>query len=294
MNWEVLIKPIKEYRKATSKHRFFRYFHFIIVLVIYELIFNISKTPNAEVYNGSDLWFAVPNWILPGGTLLISLTIIVYCATYVRLDLKGEKDAKERKKDRADKKKAAEKKIFYETPKKKPYKPDWKLFFFINLEGFVWGSIIYMFLPGITFLAMALLFPQEVIPSPIETNESLAAYLTNPFMDFSLAFGSGFYKEAIFRFGIITILLNIKKYTKPIPRFPTIEKVSTIFIIIFSALIYALSHYLLPYSDTFYMYTLIYRFLFGVVMYHIYTKCKLPVAIWTHVFYELWYFILRG
>ena len=140
---------------------------------------------------------------------------------------------------------------------------------------------------------MALLFPQETMPTPLEANRSLAAYLTNPFMDFSLAFGSGFYKEIIFRFGVITLFLNIKKITQPIPKFPTIEKVSTIFIIILSALIYALSHYLLEYSDTFYMYTLIYRFFFGIIMYHIYTTCKLPVAVWTHVFYELWYFFLK-
>jgi len=283
-------KALKKYRKDTT-HRVILYLHTVAVLFIYEFFLVLSYNPRVVLYNGVDIWFQIAHYLL-GGTLIISLMIIFYRGFFLLLDFKGIKDKKETKETKKD---------------KKPVKINWNLFFFMIFEGFIWGSFIYIFLPPANPAILSFLFEGYTYPTPIDANDTLWGYHTNVMQDFALAFGSGFYDEAIFRDRLSRWLRPFfekrVKTTSTKVKVPLIKWEFNILtvkdknkvnygVMLAGALIFSLSHYLLPYSDSFNIYGITYRFLFGIALYLIYKKTNFSVAMWTHIFYDLWYFLL--
>lgn len=296
-------KQIQEYRKGIQ-HRFYPYAHTLILLATYELLLRLSFNPRVAVYNGVDIWFLICEEILPLGTLLISIMILAHRSFIVYLDWNGYKDQKEAAKDREEKKK---KKDFKPKAKKK-FRPNWYYFAIMALEGFVYGSLIYMLLPPVNPALLNLLFgPQFEVPSPIDTNDNLWSYHTNFVQDLALAFGSGFYDEYFFRYQLEKLLKKFfksrVKETKASVPVPYLKKDIPVFsikqdkklnitVMVVSALIFSFSHFIFPYGDPFNLYGITYRFFFGLILYWIYNKYGLTIAAWTHVFYDLWYFWL--
>lgn len=295
-------KKIAEYRKVvndTKKHRFYLYFHGVVLLIAYELLFRIFYNPNVVLYNGVDLWFQIAEALIPMGTLVFSLGIIFYWGWYLYFDYKGYKTKGEVEKDKNEKKPKA----------KEPYKPNWYYFFIQILEGFVYGSLLIIFLPFLNPAVVNFLTGEFQYPNPLDANETLYVYQTNFFQDLGLAFGAGFYDEVLFRWLLpIGVAKAIKSKYKPKTTNASIsipiinEKISFFsikdtqknfwVISLISAAIFSLSHFVLPYGQPFNFYALVYRVIFGLVMIYIYNFGKLPVAAWTHVFYDLWYFLL--
>ncbi len=284
-------KVIKKYRKDTN-NRVYLYLHTVFVLVVYELLLVLSYNPRVVMYNGVDIWFQAAQILLPGGTFIISLMIILYRGFFLTLDIKGIKDKREVKEMKKE---------------KKSFKINWSLVSLMVFEGFLWGSLIYIFLPPTSPAIIKFLFGNYALPTPIDANDTLWNYHTNVLQDLALAFGSGFYDEILFRERLSSVLLPFfkkrAKTTKTSVQIPLIKKNITLLtvkdnqkvnygVMITGALIFSISHYLLPYSDPFNLYGIVYRMLFGIILYLIYKRFRFPVAMWTHIFYDLWYFVL--
>ena len=289
-------KVVKKFWKTIGS-RFYTDAHVILVLFLFELLMLIAYEPNVEVYNGPEIWFQVVrlyplNLILPYGTLVLSLVIVLPKAFHIWLDWKGIKNKEEAKKPK---------------DKKKPFRPNWHAFILIILIGFGLGSLLYIFLPPVNPIILGFLFGGNLPPpTPFDSNEAVWGYHTNGLLEFALALGSGFYDEFIFRDWLSKqISPRLKKQVKttqakvaipfgkeiPLVTFGQDRKIYA-GVMILTAFVFALSHYIFPFSDPFNMYGFIYRLLFGMVLYVIYRKFSFPIAIWTHVFYDIWYFIL--
>ncbi len=289
-------KVIKKYRGGI-KHRFYPAAHIILVLLVFELLMLFAYESQVQVYNGMEFWFQLVRleplpYILPGGTLIISLVLIAPLAFHIWLDLKGIKDKNEAKNAKKEKKK---------------YRPNWDYFIIMIVEGFVYGSLIYIFLPPVNPLILQFLFDQPLpAPTPIDANDATWSFHTNAVLNLALAFGSGFYDEYLFRDQLTKLLTpGVKKRVKTsvakvaVPFYKEIPLLTVkdqqklnIGVMVLSAFLFSLSHYILPYSDPFNVYGFVYRFIFGVILYTIYKRFSLPIAIWTHIFYDLWYFML--
>ena len=288
-------KVVKKFWK-TIGDRFYSDAHIVLVLLVFEVLMLLAYESEVGIYNGMEFWFQLVrlyplNLILPGGTLIISLVLLFPKAFHIWLDINGIKNKEEAKKPKD----------------KKKYKPNWHYFFLIIAIGFALGSLIYIFLPPANPLILRFLFGSSLPPpTPFDANESVWGYHTNVVLEIALAFGSGFYDEYIFRDQLSKIISpRIKKQVNPtqakvaIPfgkEIPlvTFGKEGKIYagVMFLTAFAFALSHYILPFSDPFNMYGFVYRLLFGMIMYVIYRRFSFPIAMWTHVFYDIWYFIL--
>jgi membrane protease YdiL (CAAX protease family) len=297
-----LYKAIQTYLDAT-KHRFYEMGHAVLILLVYELLFRLSYNPRVYQFEGVDAWFQLTG-VLPGGTLLISFFLIAYWGHLLYLDWIGKKDWKEFQKDRQEKKKNKD----FKPKDKSPFRPNLYYFGGQVLEGFVYGSLMIMLLPWAVYQLIRLPLPELAIPQPLDSQESMYPYLTNIVQSISLAFGAGFYEEMIFRSLLFVAIGRAAKQVKFFKQFETeLAPVSDIsgkipkykpndqkfrVAIAFGTLIYALSHYVLPFGDAFHVYSFLYRFVFGLLMYYIFVSRRLAVAAWTHTFYDLWYYLL--
>ena len=301
------VKLLRDYRKETG-HRFYIYSHTAILLLAYEVLIRLSMNPHVREYNGVDIWFPIMESLLPYGTLIISLGIIIHRYSFIRMDWLGIKDAQELNKDKAEKKKrGGDWKPKDKAPFKKKVK--WDAFAYIILEGFIYGSLIYALLPLLLKAFLTVVYPAYEIPLSLDANPTLWDYHTNFFQDFALALGSGIYDEMIFRQILTVILLALfgwwqkDKWKDPVAaagiivgykrgKFVNQSKPAKSFAIVVGAMLYAVSHFILPFGDPFSLYGILFRFLFGLIMYYIFTNYRLHVAAWTHVFFNCWYFLL--
>ena len=317
-------KAIEAYKNAVSG-RFYHNSHLVLVLLIYEILFFFSSEAQVVKYNGIDAWFKLAQSHIPGGTLLISLTLIIYLGYYVYHDWFGLWTTREYKKARDD---AKSKKKKISEFRKKPLKDgaiNWYYWFFIILEGFVYGSFIRMLLPYFNYALVAIVDPEVLIPAQLDAVRSLKSFHTNVFQDLSLTFGGGFYDEWIFRGLLLAFLFRVfnkelgswsmgdlKK--ADVGKFVKIPKGSLgkfdnyimdmqgfkrrkksfaerFPIVLMAAVIYSLSHFTYYYGDEFTIYNAFYRVFFAIIMYFVFANRRLPVAVWTHVFYNFWYFL---
>ena len=299
-------KAIKKYRREIQepKQRFYPYAHAIILLLVYEVLLRLAFNPRVVDYNGVEFWFWLAESFLPWGTFFISFTIIFHRFFFLYLDWNGIKDKKEVAKDKADKRKNKN----FKPKAKGKYRPNWYYFGIMFVEGFVYGSLIYMILPTVIRAISLFVFGEAEPIVTSDNNDTLWQYHTNVAQDFALAFGSGFYDEFIFRLLLIAQLEKVfkkrvkeTKATIPVPYLKNDLNLFTIkqnkkldwTVMLVAALIFSLSHFITPLSEPFNLYGLIYRFIFGIVMYYIFKKTCFPIACWTHVFYDLWYFWLN-
>ena len=299
------VKLLRDYRRETG-HRFYIYLHTALLLLAYEVLIRLSMNPHAREYNGVDIWFPLAESLIPYGTLIISLAIIIHRYSFLRMDWLGIKDAQELTRDKNEKKKRGGDWKPKDKAKFKN-KVKWDAFGYIILEGFIYGSLIYALLPLLLKLFLGIVYPDYVIPVSLDANPTLWNYHTNFVQDLALAFGGGIYDEIIFRQLLIVILLALfgwwKKGKDPInavgivigvnrKKFVDRGKQAKTFAIVVGAILYALSHFILPTGDPFSVYGMLHRFCFGLIMYYIFTNYRLHVAAWTHVFFNLWYFLL--
>ncbi|MCB0835606.1 MAG: CPBP family intramembrane metalloprotease [Bacteroidetes bacterium] len=298
-----LYRSINKYNSQISDNRFYEFVHLIFILLIYEVLLLFSYNPHVLAYNGVDAWFKFSQAVIPHGTLFVSLFLIINWGNYVRLDWIGEKDRHELRKDYDEKKKN---KKFKPKPKS-PFRPNWYYFGFMALEGFVYGSLIFALLRYVIQLLSDIIDPNLAIPLSLDSSVALRDFHTNFFQDISLAFGAGFYEELLFRgflfVGIAWLAKKVKMFSRFKAETTTVSRMKINVpkykpkdmgfwtVVAFGTLIYTLSHYLYPFGDVFGVYTILYRFSFGMIMFIIFVQRGLSVAVWTHVIYDLWYFI---
>jgi hypothetical protein len=279
-------------------HRYYWYSHAIILLGVYELLLRLFFNPRIIVYDGVDIWFKLAQALTSYGTLAISLWIIGYSGYYVYCDWYGEFTTKEIQAYRK-KKKEEGKKFDPAKNKKKGFAQVQKFWLynhlFIILIGFALGSLLFVLLPHITWIMVGLDGDPVYIPPSIDSLRPLRDYHTNFFLNLALAMGAGFYDELIFRDLLDRGLRRMTKMDRWKKYLTTSQKWSSeLLLIVLGATIFSISHYLIPFGDTFSVYTFLHRLLFGVAMYYLFIESKknLPIIAWTHAFYDLWYFLL--
>lgn len=290
-----IFRPIAKTHTDALKQRVYTLSHITLVLILYELFIGVGRFthPNFPDYIPEELWYQLFHNILPASTLIISLSIIFYYSYYLICDWYGIRTFKEQsdheKKQRQDE--AAGK--FPDYRPKRSFKSMFKWYFFtiFIIEGFILGSLIYSLLPWISYIITLLLTQQIDVPIPETSYSSIRKFHTDIFIRLGLAFGAGFYEESIFRLLLINFLSQLHNYTKPLP-IPTTKPLTKPIIVIIASLIYAVSHYILPSGEPFLVYTFIYRFVFGIILYQIMKRLQFQAAIWTHIFHDIWYYIL--
>jgi hypothetical protein len=293
-----ILKAWEKYKKTTD-HRFYRMTHFVVLAVLFELLIRIFWTDRVVEYNGADLWFKIPfHWLpLPGGTLLIILYPMVLWGYRLFLDWKGIKDRAERDKDKKEKKdhEDAEKRKHgkvlneFKAKEKKPMSKEFNPWYwgFIALEGFAYSVVIFSLLDLVVFAITFAATGDVIIPPTLDRNPALYDLHSNVGLDVALAIGGGFYEEAAFRWGLPLFLTWLfTTFIKNYKLTPAQLSWSVV-------LIYALSHYLPYFGDYLSMYSFLYRLAFGYFMNVIYQKRGLPVAMWTHLVHDGFYFLWR-
>ena len=318
-SWEKYNKEISFPRVDGNQKdpglRFYEFTHVFLILLVYELLILFSFNEQAIHYNRVDVWFWFFHTYFPLLRWALVLGTMIYIGGYLYTDLKGIKDKFEVKWDGGEKKKN---KNFKPKPKSSVLqKVNWYYWGVMMLEGFVYGSLIFVFLGPVSYYFIQILSGDVIIPHPFDINQSMRGYQNNPFQDLAVAFGAGFYEEIIFRILIFVGLLRINKLSSAISKkkwFPSFDKAKTLdrkfnyikfkipdfkakdsgsfSIIMLGTLIYVFSHYILPFSDSFSLFTMLYRFVFGILLFYIFVKRdSLSIIAWTHIFHDLWYFV---
>jgi len=300
--FDAILAEYNNYNKAI-RHPGYRYSHFIVILLLYEILMLFGRTDKAVEYNGIEIWFQAFYLIDPLVSLVVSVLFCLYFYYYLRLDLTGTKTAAEIQKDRAI---AGSIKKKYKThdplgllpvPKYKPrpkpkFKINWYHWGFMIAEGVVWGGLIFIILPMVVFGAMGAIDPSFHLPQPVDVLKPMRPYQTNLVQDIALSLGGGFYAEWIFRewmSGKLPKWLTsgyVKKYVS------VGKSQMNLAVMIVGSIIYALSHYVPPYGDLFHAYSLIYRIAFGILMYQLFKRRNLGIAVWAHIIYNFLYFRL--
>lgn len=294
---ELFIERKEKFFKALG-HRYYWYTHAILLLAVYELLLRLFYNPRIIVYDGVDIWFKMAQALTSYGTFAISLGIVAYSGYYAYCDWAGVRTVEELK--------AYQKKKKDEGTKFDPAKNKKKTFaqiqkfwlynhLFIILIGFGLASLLFILIPNLTYFLLGLDGERIYIPPSIDSLKPLREYHTSFFLNLALAMGAGFYDELIFRDLLDRGLRRMTKMDRWKKYLTTKNKWSSeLLLIVLGASIFSISHYLIPYGDTFSMYTFLHRVLFGMSMYYLFTAFKknFPIIAWTHVFYDLWYYLL--
>lgn len=301
-------QELKNAFSVNTTHASYWRGHAIVMLLVYELLMLLSRNPRVEVYNGAKAWFVLAYYLFsPYGTLAVSLTLIIALGIPVWKDWKGIKTKKDRLKDKeaeARYKPIAEltgKK--FQAPAKHPFKPDGPAFSRLIFEGLLLGVALYILLRWLAWTLSADNTAAIVSsPSSLDANAALRPVHSNFFQNVALAIGGGIYDELIYRKWIFGWLISLK-----VPQVITSQVVGTVsvryaenkdlhnFVAAFlCSLLYALSHYLYPYGDSFEVYSAVYRFLFGMAMSYLFLWRGLAVTAWAHATHDLLYLLSRG
>ncbi|MBX7242899.1 MAG: CPBP family intramembrane metalloprotease [Bacteroidia bacterium] len=287
--------PLFAAYNANRKHRFHNYILASAALIIYEVLILFFKTPQIEKVEGHDIWFQILYKYLPFHTLVPSVSLLIFMGFYIRMDYLGIKDRMEIELENLMKLK--EPSFVYK-------KPQWRFDYIHGLrmlaEALIFSAVIFAALPFISEKLTEAFAPDAPLPGHFP--RQLMDYQTTAMQSIALACGSGFYEELIFRYGLIKILNRFfKKRIPPISALlviPLEDKYKgfrhKLVAVLIAALIYSFSHFMLPFlhpnAETFTVYNLFYRWIYGIILSYILIYRKFGVAVWTHIFYELFYF----
>lgn len=316
MFWEEL----KKIFFASGAHQVYWRLHAIGILFLYEIFIHISFGPQARAnLREADSWFA---FFIDGfgwfGTLLVSIAVAISLFLPAWQDLRGIKTPKERGKDKknaAEWERANGGKIVMETagiPKykakdKKPFEPNRWVFARLAFEGFTFGALAFVLLRYPAYYLTGHLTEWNF---SLPSNDLLQHLNISWWHYFALALGTGLYLELIFRKVLFDfILAQIDKLTGggskggvmswAISFIPsktikwgnnTVTLFREIVTAVIVSFIYMVAHMLI--LDTPEVYKLVYFFIFSMALSFLYLWRGLSVAIWCHIFYNLFYFML--
>lgn len=295
---------------GETRHRFYEFSQISLIIIIYEVLAAVAFGDRIDTYGQDDIWFRFFHQYFPLARIALEAWVLYFYGRLAYMDWYGIPDNQELKKLAEENKKNRNKK----KKKKQKFseKVNWYYWFTNLLEGFVYGALIYILLKYVIFLLLNIFLGEVSIGTPLDTNPILRDYQTNFLQDIAFSIGSGFYEEIIFRLLIFTVLLFLTKQFKlfkgvetedfklhstskisfKIPKFKA-KQSGSLSMILFACLLYAFSHSILPFSDHFGIFPLLFRFFFGLIMYRIFVwRNKISVVIWTHIMYNLLYFAL--
>lgn len=280
------------------KHRFHNHVIAGFLLIVYETLMLFFSTAQVRGLQNGDIWFQILSY-LPFRSLLASLALLIMYGINIRKDYLGIMDEKEAQiynmKDLAAQAAGLGKGAI---PSKQPVRINWLHTLRMFCEALVYAALIFALIPYITDTLLHIVAPST--PPPPPRPKQLLYYETTVIQGFAIACGSSVYEEFIFRYHLIRLLngklgkyvsavsnphiLNVIDKTKWVhtPRFAAS--------ILLSAIIYSLSHILIPTGDAFHLYFFFYRMLFACVMSWIMIKRKFGIAVMTHALYDVFYF----
>jgi hypothetical protein len=300
-----LQKSWEKYVNETG-HRFYEFSHLVLIILVYVILAFFAFDSNLNTYAQDDIWFWFFHQYFPAARWVVLGVFVYFFGQYLWLDWSGKMDKQEEAKAKQEQKKNKKPK------RKQKFREKLNIYYWLMMiaEGFVYGALIFIGLRYVVFFFLDALLGEVFLSQPLDTNPALRYYQSSPLQDFAFSFGSGFFEEIIFRFALLlgliwlgknvkyfslfknpqttTVKLAYKEYK--IPKFKAKDS-GSLYLIVASALIYSLSHHILPFSDFFGTYPIMYRFFFGVIMYLIFVWRKLSIVIWTHVMYNLLYFV---
>jgi len=104
------------------------------------------------------------------------------------------------------------------------------------------------------------------------------------FQSLVISAGAGFYEELVFRLILFTMIIAILESLGG-----TSAKLHVVIALLVSSIIFSLAHYMGP--ESFHMYTFLYRTAAGVLFGILFLLRGFAVAVYTHVFYDLYVFL---
>ena len=294
--------PLVATYASNIKHRFHNHVIVATILIVYEILMLFVRTPQVGGLENGDIWFQVFSF-LPFRSLLVSLGILIVYGINISKDYRGIRDEKEQQIfELLTMKSIVAAKDTGTVPIPIPPKPHWRMNWLHTVlmfcESIIYAALMFAFLPDITEGLLAIIAPST--PPPLLLPKQLLYYETTFIQGFAIACGSGFYEEFLFRYWLIRILSGkLSSHISPINTpflLKTFEKTKWIHTprfaasIVAAAIIYSLSHILIPTGDSFHLYFFFYRLLFAAIMSWVIIKRKFAVADMTHTLYDIFYF----
>ena len=283
---------------SNISHRFHNHVIAGFLLIVYETLMLFFSTAQVRGLQNGDIWFQILSY-LPFRSLLATIALLIMYGINIRKDYLGIMDENEEKtynmKDLAAQALGLGKGTI--APKVH-WRMNWLHTLRMFCEALIYAALIFALIPYITDTLLHIVAPST--PPPPPRPRQLLYYETTVIQGFAIACGSGVYEEFIFRYHLIRLLngrlgkyvsavnnphaLNFIDKTKWVhaPRFASS--------ILLSAIIYSLSHILIPTGDAFHLYFFFYRMLFACVMSWIMIQRKFGIAVMTHTLYEVFYF----
>lgn len=286
----------------TIRHRFHNHIIVAVILMVYEVIMLFFSTPQVKGLENGEIWFQVLSH-LPMRSLLVTIGIIVWYGIDINKDYRGVRDTNEQKAfemaELRNLSAMAQGLGPIMIPPKPMYRINWLHLLRMVCEAFIYAAILFALLPYLTQGILSVLAPST--PPPIAPSKQLFQYETSLIQAFAIACGSGFYEEYLFRYQLIRLLNGrFTKYISPVSSpflLTALDKTKWVHgpryfaSIMASAIIYSLSHILIPTGDAFHLYTFFYRLLFALGLTWVMTQRKFGIAVMTHTFYGIFYFL---
>ena len=319
MFWE----EIKKIFFASGSHQVYWRLHAIGILILYEIIIHIGLSPQAMAnLREADSWFA---FFIDGfgwfGTMLVSIGVGIAIFIPAWQDLKGIKNPKEKKDDKKisdewekanggkDLMKAANIPK-YKAPDKKPFKPNSWVLARLAFEGFTFGALAFVLLRYPAFYFTGQLTDWNF---SLPSSEMLEHLNIGWWHYLALALGTGLYLELLFRKWLFdTIFKWIENFLKKKPSkgagglltwavsfIPsktikwgkkTVKLFRQMVTAVIISLLYSIIHMLILDSPE--VYKMVYFYMFSMALCSLYIWRGLSVAIWCHIWYNLFYFML--
>ena len=133
------------------------------------------------------------------------------------------------------------------------------------VEGFIYSILLYLLIMNLSRL-------------PLLINSETSNYI-------KMSIGAGIWEEFIFR----VILINLIIYLSKIMFNYNVAIV--VFSVILSSLLFAYSHFIGPLAEQFIFISFLYRFVAGLYLGFLYLARGYGIAVYSHMFYDLFLFV---
>tara|TARA_Y100001970_G_C14060094_1_gene763720 strand:- start:120 stop:848 length:729 start_codon:yes stop_codon:yes gene_type:complete len=133
------------------------------------------------------------------------------------------------------------------------------------VEGFIYSILLYLLIMNLSRL-------------PLLINSETSNYI-------KMSIGAGIWEEFIFRVILINLILHLSKIMF------NYNVAIVVFSVILSSLLFAYSHFIGPLAEQFIFISFLYRFVAGLYLGFLYLARGYGIAVYSHMFYDLFLFV---
>lgn len=248
-----LLKPRLSYLTACRSASY-NFIHAVVLLLLYEASVALMKAAGrGQVINGVDAMFERVLALVPQGTLILSVLVVVVGIFVVVQDqrqglaLRGG------------------------------------YFGLMTLEATAWAGLLFFTLP----LLVGELFGNQLLAQTESAPEGVVAAQPGLIENIGLSLGAGFYEELFFRLILVGLLLGGVAIFGGNTKHP----LPILTVVVAAALLFSGAHYIGPMGDKFQIYSFTYRFIFGVVMSLLLVLRGFGITAWAHALYDVMVYV---